>query len=54
MTATIVRPVKSPAERLADLERDLADPPQAAYREEIHRAIAHIRQQMTAATILEA
>ncbi len=54
MTATIVRPVQSPAERLADLERDLADPAQAAYADEIRRAIAHIRSQITAAMILEA
>ncbi len=54
MTVLAVRPAKSPAERLADLERDLADETQAAYADEIRRAIAHIRAQMTAASILEA
>ncbi len=52
MTTTLARPaaVKSPAERLADLRRDLADPAKADFRAEIRRAISYL----VGATILEA
>ncbi len=54
MTALAVPPALSPAVRLAALERDLADPELVAFRAEILAAIAHIRAQITAASILEA
>ncbi len=54
MTALAVPPVLSPADRLAALERDLADPAKAEFRAEILAAIAHIEAQMRVASILEA